>query len=612
MSNDDQTIDEPDRLPVDILPLLDDVAIFKQAGGLLIPRRFIEVCKDHGLDVSEQELEFYESKGLLYPLLRIPCSVQWYDSQGQPVNAPDDDSVMAGMSAQYVSYTTQPENLLLLHDEGLLIQPDAQTFRPWHEYRSPAAPYQLTTDTYYVLYQILHIYWLKRHLILRETYHRGAEQGDRPIRSVQVLSNRLPSGEQLQREIRDLDRLVAFLLAIQNRYRPMAIGILSGYFDRAQYRTYAETFSPEVTWGKVPIPLDQLRTERWFLCNRARDIDPLVKWHLLMKYISPFKRRELRGMALLAQGFYAIVDMISYFLDDLAKQRGATEPPYTCIGDEHYERQMYGRKLNFLDIDVLDHILTEYDLNPRPRILWIVEGATEETAIPIICDALGVRLAAFGIEPYNIAGAGKRKHLELLANYIASPRLGPALAPGVYAMTRQTRIFVLMDREQGWEKDSKVRGFLSNLKDAIIRLLPDDMPETDRERIATLAVTFKPWDMCFEFDNFSDEELAEAISTYARKWGWPEIDASDVAACRVRFPKCSLTKIIKDKARTMKASGQDVVEHRNYEWGKVEVGRLLAADLTGRLVRQGEGKSSAAKIVAIIDEVIALAQENWP
>jgi len=608
--NSDQRDPQTPRAPVNILPLLDDTELFKQAGGLLTTDQFIKVCKERGLKVFEEELEYYERRGLLYPLLRIQRPAQWYDSQGMPIERGEGEMPLPGMFRRYQSYGTTGENLLTLQEEGLLTQPDAGTFQPWAEYRDAEAHYQEKVDTYYALYQILHIHWLKRHLTLEERYHRGATDGDAPIPYMRVLSDRLPSGEYLKSEVQKLDELVAFLLVIQNRYRPAASGILSGYHNRQDYQRYKEVFSSETAWTRFPIPLEELRTTRWLLCHQAREMDPLEGWHDLVGYVSASKRWTLKGAALLAQEFYTIIEMISQFLRDLAEQRGQTEEEYSCLGSEHYEQQMFGRRLNFWVYDILEHILTDYDLNPRPKALFVVEGDTEAAAIPILCEAMKTRLSTFGIELHSVEGAGK--DLNVLLRYAVPPRLGVAIEPGIYAAVRQTRVFALFDREHKWQHDTNVERFLAAWRTTVNSLLPPDLPIEAKEQIAMQGVMVERWQRCFEFDNFTDDELAEAISGYAASWGWPQVDAADVARYRARFPNPPLSNIVAEKVRAMRAAGQDTPTHKDFKLNKIEVGKLLAYRLAEKIALHKDGDPPEAPIVDIIIRVVNLALSSWP
>src|SRR2546428_101391 len=102
---------EEKRTPVNIWPLLEDTELFKQAGGLLSTDEFIKVCKERGLNVFEEELEYYERSGLLYPLLRIPRPVQWYNPQGYPVELGEGETAAPGMFRRYQSYGTAGKTL---------------------------------------------------------------------------------------------------------------------------------------------------------------------------------------------------------------------------------------------------------------------------------------------------------------------------------------------------------------------------------------------------------------------------------------------------------------------------------------------------------------------
>lgn len=606
----DQQSVEQEREPINILSLLDDVDLFKQASGLMTIDRFVEACKERGLNVFEEELEYYEQRGLLYPLLRIPRLVQWHDAQGHPVDIGEGDTLSPGAFRRYHSYLTDGENLRELREEGLLIRASAETYQPWSEYRDTEANYQLRIDTYYVLYQILQVHWIKQHVTVEETYRRSERDSDDIVKVANVLSDRFPSGDYAPRSMADLDELVALLLVIQNRYRPGASGILSGYRNQQDYQRYEDAFSPEAAWAIVPIPLEELRTMRWLLCHRAREIDPLENWHDLVGFVGAFKRWKLRGTALLAQELYTIIEMLSRFLSDLAEQRGLTEQEYSCLSNENYEMQMYGRRVNHRDFDILEQILTDYDLNPRPKVLFIVEGETEAAAIPIICEAMQLRLATFGIELHNIAGADK--HLEVLTRYAAPPRLSVAIEPGVYAAVRQTRVYALFDRENRWRRDEKLEAFLADWRATITNLLPDDLSDEAKEQIAGRSVTVERWSQCFEFDNFTDDDLAEAISDYARTWGWPEITAAEVASYRADFPKRSLSMIVAHKVRAMRLAGVEVPEHRDFKWDKIAVGKMLAARLANRISLHMEDEPPEAPIVAILQRIVGLALESWP
>ncbi len=147
--------------PINIFPLLDDIALFNQE-GLLDPGDFVKECQKRGIQVvNEAELEWYERKGLLCPILRIPKVKQWYrvEPDGSLLETDDatpaDNKVYRYRAYPVTGYGTAG-NVQALRDAGLLIQVNQQSFHPWREFRDPQAYFgdKITIATYYHLYQI--------------------------------------------------------------------------------------------------------------------------------------------------------------------------------------------------------------------------------------------------------------------------------------------------------------------------------------------------------------------------------------------------------------------------------------------------------------------------
>src|SRR6266487_2217125 len=601
--------------PINIFPLLDDTALFHQE-GLLNPGDFVKECQKRGLQVvNEAELEWYERKGLLYPILRIPMVKQWYrlEPDGSLLEiddvTPADNKVYRYRAYPVTGYGSGG-NVQALRDEGLLIQPNRQSFHPWRESRDPQA------STYYHLYQILHIYWLKQKIIVQKRWRRESE--DAWVEDIRILANQLSRRWDFTQELHDYDVLVALFLAIQNRYRPSAAGILSNYANIKQYTSYVEHFSAQAVLNNVPISLEALRTWRSELRDQGREIDPLSEWRDLVGYVGGQKQQKLRGSALLAHEFYIMAEMVSSFLEDLARERGEEEPDPEREREQYYQRRRFGRALNYRDIDVLEQILTDYHLNPRPHVLFVVEGKTEKTVIPILCEAMGLRLETFGVALHDIAGVGK--NLSVLTRFVAPPRLGAPVQPELYAAARQTRVFILFDREGRWKDhpnsgkkgEEKARKEIADLRSKIMEMLPEDLPNQDKYLVAKRGVMIKLWERSFEFDNFSDMELAEAISAEARKHGWPEITPHEVALFRASFPNVSLDAIIAQKVRDRTPVGEPGVRDKDYEWDKVEVGKQLARMLAQRMGHHAPEDPPEAPIIRVIQHVIYLARKNWP
>jgi hypothetical protein len=610
-----QPKDRQDPTSWSILSLLDDQDLLKQGGGLLSPRQFAQACSDCGLATKEGELEYYERRSWLSPLIRIPREKQWLKPRGDGgwdiVEVPDGEELDADLRYRFATYTTSGMNLLTLRDADSIIDPRKQPFRAWSQYRDAKA-HEESVSTYYVLYQLLHVQWLWEYVELDQRWHHVGPVDDwYPY--IRVRKNQLPRQRRaLAQQVQDLDHLVLFLLAIQNRYRPDLTHIIANYPNRLNdwYR-YRDKFSPTALLAQVAATVDLLRIWRDNLCDHAKKVDPLQEWYDLVGYINWTKREKLTGPARLAQELYVMSDMIDRFLRDWAREEGREEPPFTCLGHPEYEQRLYGgRTINFRDRNILEKILTDYDVNPRPHVLFVVEGDTEFQVIPLIAEAMEYRLADEGIELHNIEGVDK--DLRVLANLIAPPRLGAPLEPGLYSAVRQTRMYAHFDREGQWQKDADVAKYIANLKSRLRQLLPDDLPEDAKDYVVERSVTVERWKQSFELDNFSDVELAKAISVYARIKGWPKITPANVAGIRHRFPQKSLDGVIADKVRASMALGSTLIKDKDYAWDKVMVGRYLVRKLVKRMATHQPGDPSEAPIIDVILQVVQMARENWP
>ncbi len=157
-----------------------------------------------------------------------------------------------------------------------------------------------------------------------------------------------------------------------------------------------------------------------------------------------------------------------------------------------------------------------------------------------------------------------------------------------------------------------VANYITEVRRRLRALLPVDLPEQAKDYAVDRGVTVERWQRSFELDNFSDDELAEAISAYARGKGWPEVAPEDVADCRRRFPNKSLDGVIAQKVRASAPPGGPPVKDKDYEWDKVAVGRHLVGKLAERMAVHRRGDPCEAPIIDVIMRVVDIARENWP
>ena len=103
---------------------------------------------------------------------------------------------------------------------------------------------------------------------------------------------------------------------------------------------------------------------------RARNCDPLEKWHDLVQFVSLEEKKRLKDEALLAQTFYDMDVMLRLFYkdltgEDLSKEKGI---------NSRWEERVYGEGVPDSNMVFLEYLTNEFHLNPRPKLILIVEA----------------------------------------------------------------------------------------------------------------------------------------------------------------------------------------------------------------------------------------------
>jgi len=231
----------------------------------------------------------------------------------------------------------------------------------------------------------------------------------------------------------------------------------------------------------------------------------------------------------------------------------------------------YGEGAPENELQFLEFLTNQYHLNPRPRLILIVEGEGERRHIPRIAgDILKCPLERVGIQIEMLRGMGEARKVERLIDHYHY---------------RQTIVYVILDNENNARKLRK------RLLEA--RSKYPDVPG----RITKPEYVFL-WEKCFEFDNFSDEESAGALTTVAS--GRYAFAPTEVAQARARFGR------VKDPLSCL--YGQNV------GYGLNKPG-LVKALVQGMLENPQAEFDTAGKpvrpITSKIWEVIQLAARNY-
>ena len=353
------------------------------------------------------------------------------------------------------------------------------------------------------------------------------------------------------------DKFVELLIHIQNKYLPFVKEsgriltvnniLTDNLFEKLD--KLQRNIIPEQILESLGIKVEEIKSFRDSVGIRGLSIDPLEKWYDLIKYINYNRRQKLEDHALLAQDFYLISDMLALFLEDLTGEKQLDTGSLNDSMRGRGKQRIYGKKLNYKDRDVLIRILRDYGINPKPMLILIVEGYTEEIAIPIIANAMGISLDKFDIEIVNLRGIDKQPR-ELII-YHATPDIYQ-VDTKYYIHPERTKVFIILDDEgakNNWFKDpdTKIEKMMTDVLSIIQK--KKETNSNVNEIFYEKTVKYEIWKNNFEYDNFTDEELAKELNKYGEKYGYSfDINSDEILTCRGENK--NLDKFLRDRNST--------------------------------------------------------------
>lgn len=491
--------------------IVEDGAVF--SAYLLNMDKFVSYCKDRKIKIDAERLTRLERLGRFGPIFRVK-----YPDENVP----------------HFRLPVRPGNNWF--EKGWAWD----TTHPGIGYEVPDARAE-EHEAYYSIFQLDE---LKCELVnmsievqLDWMLFPGVEERDWNARAAEWMA--IASYETIDRRSREFRRAISFLCQmVSERYYPYARSDKrkiqtgrSSYFDAwltadpvGEWEDYCRTFDPkrieaffEITPAILEHAYDALASSQAFT-------DPLERWQQLVQFVDIRERDRLKGDALLAENIRGAAIMLRKFHEHLYDKK--LPPPHEVMGQiithmpELEIRQDTRRFLEF--------VVNRYHLNPQPLVAFFVEGETEQRAIEMIFEkAFANHAGAYGIEIIVLQGVdnatGSKED-----SYRAIFRLLD------YLHHHQTITYVLLDNE----RFARVLKAQSKVARSIHH----------RKRMATRPKHIKVWKRTFEFDNFSNTELAKAMSEVAG--GKCRFTAAEVAACRKEDEKsgAALKKLYKERA----------------------------------------------------------------
>lgn len=371
---------------------------------------------------------------------------------------------------------------------------------------------------------------------------------------------------------------------ISNRYYPAAMSDMRStrMQSTTSWDSWIQVGDPRKSAEDHAARVDPVEVAARFNLNRARlrhayetlarsqeAVDPLARWYPLVQFVAVSERERLKGKALLAETLRRGALMLRALHRNLYNEE--LPPPNEVVGTViNYipELAVRSNQRRYLEL-----VVNDYGLNPQPKLVLFVEGQSDEHAVHLLFERLfGYTIYRAWIEVVAVRGVdnatgGKEDRYRAIMRLID------------YLHHRQTLGFVVLDNENNAVKlkreGGKMRSFFGH-----------------RNRV-TRPEYIHVWKTSFEFDNFSDTELALCLTRACG--GTFVFRRAEITQCRKSpQPGSALTRLYRQRT----SAGLDKMR--------------LCDDLVDQIFAAARRKVENRPIVKLLQRIAGLALRNPP
>ncbi len=495
--------DDAIQTQVSSLALLDCELVLVQKQAMSADE-LARIARDMGLSVDVAGLESLHRTGIMVPIFGVDQSVAAARRGARRLStslAHHFESLGGGDRYRDVRV------LLAARDDGDVLDPAAAPYAPWSRRARLKAASVPRTAYLYAWWQLLGLQPVL-----------GLCPGGDPALLERRARHSDGWGAMLEiarREGARFRRLCLLLAAVEPAYLPELEGRLVGFFRPGEWQTYRRAFDPGPVLRRLGWSHDGLERQAEMLLSAARGFDPLANWADLVGLALPSRRSELKGLARLAVEFRTAAELLYQCHEELvasgtASARANPRKEWLYPISDRLEAQRS-----------LDRVLTRYGLSPHPSVLVVVEGKTERSFIRRYLNhffdwdwtVVIQILDAEGVDQDVTAAAA-----------VFAPRPGGVYSDSVLLDRPLTRILVITDPEGHHATAARRESAKRNWRERIRRALPGDLQSAVLEEDLDALIEFEVPDAAFEYGQFSDVEIADAIGTVSKSPSVPGPD----------------------------------------------------------------------------------------
>jgi hypothetical protein len=553
--------------------------------------RFISYCKDQGIQTSEEQLEQFEKLGIFYPVARvrypkIKVKVEYFDNGKRYRDLGtlrDGEEWLGDIREEYAHFWIEKEYAKNWLEEGVLWEPASRLFQPWETFKDKNGYRYI--ENFYSIFQCYTLYNLIRStnmsVIRAEQWVSYSEEDINKLTSEVLDMAEMVISCHKKNGIRG-EKAVTICQIISNRYFPNTLSdhrsirlSIPAYYYNWDWYEYCRNWDTKAVLDDVRMSIGEIKQLHELITEDAKFIDPLEQWYELISFVSMEQKKKLKGNALLAQTIYSMEHMLRLFYEELTsnKLHQPDESP------NWKKNKFYGEDITQNELQYLEFLTNKYHLNPRPKLMLVVEGNGEVEQFPRLTKELfGYSFPKLSIEIRNIQGVGGFTGKRGIDRCGALERF---IDDYHY---RQTIVFLVLDKE----------GRVPVVKRRLLKARSKYYPK----RRVTKDEYIHIWNKNIEFENFDHGEIARAMTQLSKGRYIFQID--EIADCE----KCLNVKEGNPLGKLFK-------ERLSYDLSKTKLLEILFGFIIAHPENEFDANRKGKRpVVQVIQKVIKLAVKN--